>query len=248
MSASITTVRPFHPIPLDDELAALTLQLEELGLASQSGKGKHPVDHLPDSEVAFASLQAELEEYKTFLADRKLAQSIGAAVHTDGALIGALTAEEIQSHEDHRFVLQLSNDDPEIEAPPRSMRTAMSGQIEDWMSTVTGTMAAQSVVDFSDEEIEAGPSMTSTEQQADTMNKFSVEFQCTACTDRYPRYKIVTSNCGHRYCADCIKSLFMRSTKDESLYPPKCCKQAIPLALVAKHMDAAELALFQGPL
>jgi hypothetical protein len=245
MSASVASVQPFHPTPLDDELAALALQLEELGLASHSGKGKHPVDHPPDFQIAFASFQAELEQYKTFLGDQRLAQSIGAAVHTDGNLIGDFTAQEVQSHEDHRFVLQLSADDPEIEKPPRSLRTGLHGEIDDWMSTVTDARAAQSVVDFSDDETDAGPSMTYAERQADTMKKLSMEFSCIACTDRFPRIAMVTSKCGHRYCADCAKSLFMRSTKDEDLYPPKCCKQPIPLALVAKHMDHDELATFQ---
>jgi hypothetical protein len=64
---SVATIRPFYPTQLDDELVALTLQLEELGLASEAGKGKYPVNHPPDFEVAFASFQAELQEYKTFL-------------------------------------------------------------------------------------------------------------------------------------------------------------------------------------
>jgi hypothetical protein len=245
MSASVASYQPFQPTSLDDELAALTFQLEELGLASQSGKGKHPVDHPPDFEIAFASFQAEIEQYKTFLADQKLAQSIGAAVHTDGILIREFTAQEVESHEDHRFVLQLCADDPEIEGPPSSLIIGNRGEIDDWMSTVTDARAAQSAVDFSDDETDAGPSMTYAERQADTIKKLSMEFSCVACTDRHSRTAMVTAKCGHRYCADCAKSLFMRSTKDEDLYPPKCCKQPIPLALVAKHMDHVELATFQ---
>jgi hypothetical protein len=244
MSAS-AVVAPFHPTPLDDEVAALTFQLEELGLVASSSKGKHPIDQPPDFEVAFASFQVELEAYKTFLGDQKLAQSYGAAVHTDGPIIADLTAQEIQSHEDHRFALQLSNDDPQIEAPPRSGGTRDSAQIEDWMSTVTGAMTGQSVVDFSDDETEAGPSMTFAERQANTIKKLSMEFNCVACTDRHPRSSMVTAKCGHRYCAECMKSLFMRSTKDEGLHPPKCCKQSIPLDLVSRHMDPDELATFE---
>ncbi|KAH4007037.1 hypothetical protein HBI56_033900 [Parastagonospora nodorum] len=242
---SVTALRPSHPIPLDDEIAALAFQLEELGLQSESSKGKHPIDRPSNFEVVFAAFQAELEEYQAFLADQKLAQSIGAAVHSDGAVIGDLTAQEIQSHEDHRFVLQLSNDDPEIEAPPGTVDHHVQGNVDDWMSTVAETVAAYSVVDFSDDETEAGPSMTYAERQADTIKKMSMEFQCVACTDRYARTSMVTTKCGHRYCAGCAKSLFMRSTKDEGLFPPKCCKQPIPLPLVAKHMDVDELAVFE---
>jgi hypothetical protein len=223
MSASVASTKPFQPTPLDDEVTALVLQLEELGLNSETGKGKHPIDQPPDLEVAFASFHAELEIYKTFLGDQKFAHSMGAAVHADEALIGEFTTQEVQSHADHRFVLQLTNDDPDIEAAPSPVVAQPDGTVEDWMSTVTGTMAADSVVDFSDEETEAGPSKSFVERQMDTIKKLSMMFQCVSCMERHPRAMMVTAKCGDRYCSECVKSLFMRSTKDEGLYPPKCC-------------------------
>lgn len=156
MSALTSAVRPCHPTLLDDELAALTLQLEEFGLASESSKGKHSINNPPDFEVAFSSFQAELEQYRIFLSDQKLAQSIGAAVHTDATVIGDITSQDVQAHEDRRYAVQLSNNDREIEAPPRHVDTDVQSNVEDWMSTVTSTIAAQSVVDFSDEEIDGG--------------------------------------------------------------------------------------------
>jgi hypothetical protein len=234
-----------RPMPLDDELVALTLQLEELGLVSQSAKGKHPVDQPPDFEVAFTSFRADLDEYKTFLEDQKLAQSIGAAVHTDGPLIGAFAAEEAQSLQDRRFVLDLSNNDPETEAPPRSLMLEAPGAIDDWMSTISETIAAQSIVDFSDDETEAGPSTSFVEGQFGTMKAFSTKVQCVACADDFSRAKIVTTGCGHRYCAKCITKLFMRAAKEEQYYPPRCCKQPISLASVSKHMNAVDLETFR---
>jgi hypothetical protein len=56
---------------------------------------------------------------------------------------------------------------------------------------------------------------------------------------------MVATVCKHHCCIDCVKDLFMRSTKDESLYPPRCCKQPILPALVTKHMDLDELAIFE---
>jgi hypothetical protein len=242
---SILVPQASHASHLDDELAALTLQLEELGIFSQGSKGKHPVDHPPDIDVAFSSFQAELQAYKTFLDDQKLAQSIGAAVHSDSVIIGELTSQDVQAHEDRRFALELSNTDPEIQAAPRSTYGGPQNQVHDWMSTISENIAAAPVVEFSDDETEAGPSMSYTERQADIMKKLSMEFQCIACTDRFPRASMVTTKCSHRYCVDCIKSLFLQSTKDEELYSPRCCKQPIPLALVSKHMDTDELVTFE---
>jgi hypothetical protein len=87
--------------------------------------------------------------------------------------------------------------------------------------------------------------MTYSEREADIFRKMAMEFQCIACTENCARTRMVLMKCGHRYCANCAKTLFMRSIKDESLYPPKCCKQPIPLLLVAKHMDDDELATYR---
>jgi hypothetical protein len=38
--------------------------------------------------------------------------------------------------------------------------------------------------------------------------------------------------CGHTYCEGCLKELFMKSMQDETLMPPRCCRQEIPIALV----------------
>lgn len=35
-------------------------------------------------------------------------------------------------------------------------------------------------------------------------------------------------DCGHDYCRDCITDLVKACTRDESLYPPRCCGQPFP--------------------
>ncbi|CAN9460587.1 unnamed protein product [Alternaria alternata] len=242
---SVIVPQTSHAGGIDDELAALTLQLEELGVYSEAKKGKHPIDQPPDIDVAYSKFQIELQAYEDFLADQKLAQSIGAAVHSDSVVIEDLTSQDFQAREDRRFALELSNNDPEIEAPPLSMHDHLRGEVHDWMSTVSGNIAAASVVGFSDDETEAGPAMSYVERQADTIKKLSTEFKCCTCYDRFPRASMVTAKCGDRYCVDCMKGLFMRSTKDETLYPPRCCKQNIPLDLIARHMEPSELATFE---
>jgi hypothetical protein len=97
---------------LEDEVAALTLQLEEIDRFSQTGHGEHLVDHPLYVDVAYTKFYNELEAYRTFINDQKLAQSIGAAVHFDSLLIGDLTLKDVQALADRRFALELSNSDP----------------------------------------------------------------------------------------------------------------------------------------
>lgn len=70
--------------------------------------------------------------------------------------------------------------------------------------------------------------------------------QCVACGDSFPFNDTVRVNCGDVYCNDCLKKLFLLSTKDQSLFPPFCCREEIALQLVAPVMSQEELDIFHG--
>lgn len=52
--------------------------------------------------------------------------------------------------------------------------------------------------------------------------------QCHACTNSSPEEKTLTLPCEHVYCHDCVSQLHEQATRDQSLYPPRCCRQEIP--------------------
>ena len=52
--------------------------------------------------------------------------------------------------------------------------------------------------------------------------------------------------CGHFYDIKCILELFRAATVDETLFPPRCCKQKIDLSTVKSHMNEALLLLFEA--
>ncbi|KEQ81875.1 hypothetical protein M438DRAFT_301409 [Aureobasidium pullulans EXF-150] len=52
---------------------------------------------------------------------------------------------------------------------------------------------------------------------------------CVACTEDAVWFDILAAPCNHQYCRDCVTELFQASMIDESLYPPRCCRQVIPL-------------------
>jgi hypothetical protein len=234
---------------MEDEIAALTLQLEEIGIYSQAGKGKYAVDHPPDIEVAYASFQAELQTYRDFRADQDFARSIGAAVYADGPVIADLTAQEVQSHEDRLFALRTSSSDPECEKPSPSGSNSVSRLVDDWMAAATESQYAGSVVDFSDDdnetELEAGPSRTYAERQADALEKLSKQFKCAVCHEYIMSGLTVHLPCNDRYCVNCLKELFIQATKDETLLPLKCHKKPIPLKLISRYLSVDELAAYE---
>ncbi|EQL03648.1 IBR finger domain-containing protein [Ophiocordyceps sinensis CO18] len=53
--------------------------------------------------------------------------------------------------------------------------------------------------------------------------------RCTACADSFAANRLAMCPCSHEYCYGCLSSLFMHATVDESLFPPRCCQQPIPV-------------------
>lgn len=52
---------------------------------------------------------------------------------------------------------------------------------------------------------------------------------CTSCMDEISVSRLIRTPCDHEYCHDCLKNLIQHSVHDESLFPPQCCRQTIPV-------------------
>ncbi len=48
---------------------------------------------------------------------------------------------------------------------------------------------------------------------------------CAICMESFPRSAVARFHCEHYFCRDCLTQMFVGATKDESQYPPKCCRQ-----------------------
>ncbi len=55
----------------------------------------------------------------------------------------------------------------------------------------------------------------------------------------------VLAPCGHHYDAPCVLELFAAATRDESLFPPRCCRREIPLAMIQPFMAASALKAYR---
>ncbi|KAH0388043.1 hypothetical protein KCU92_g1140, partial [Aureobasidium melanogenum] len=70
---------------------------------------------------------------------------------------------------------------------------------------------------------------TLTDNSEDDVNHRELSITCVACTNTFPWFDILETPCSHQYCVECLSELFDLSMKDETLYPPRCCRQTIPL-------------------
>lgn len=50
--------------------------------------------------------------------------------------------------------------------------------------------------------------------------------------------------CGHKYCKDCLESLYYGCITDETLFPPRCCHKEFPYELVKHHLSQRCRSLF----
>ncbi|CAL1709005.1 unnamed protein product [Somion occarium] len=67
--------------------------------------------------------------------------------------------------------------------------------------------------------------------------------ECVICRSNISSIAIKVP-CGHSYDLGCLRELVQASTRDESLYPPRCCQQTIPRRLFESHLDPNLSALF----
>lgn len=58
--------------------------------------------------------------------------------------------------------------------------------------------------------------------------------ECVACTEQVSATDMTATPCSHKYCRKCITRLFEDALRDESLFPPRCCRVAIPIILVQR--------------
>lgn len=67
---------------------------------------------------------------------------------------------------------------------------------------------------------------------------------CVVCSDAFPVRHLITALCGDHYCKTCIGQLYDLAMTDESLFPPRCCRQPIPLDVATPMLTATQVQKF----
>ncbi|KAF7185151.1 putative E3 ubiquitin-protein ligase ARI3 [Pseudocercospora fuligena] len=60
---------------------------------------------------------------------------------------------------------------------------------------------------------------------------------CLTCTDEFPSENLAQTPCGHQFCGECIQGLFRYALDDQSLYPPRCCRQPVVFDDVRQFLE-----------
>lgn len=222
--------------------AGCILQLLENDLKQLENqqKGKQAAGNLTDLEVTIALMKEEILAAQTSIQDEILAISTGTAIATDQNILLSIRDEERVADQDHRYAIALNSD--EQGAPRFSTRGRAIPEDEEDNNAVSTIMAdLMSRVSLSDgPSNEAGPSRSASSSKTKT----PPETECAACLEHYNASSMFMSSCGHSYCRDCNKQLFIGAIKDEELYPPRCCGQIVPPGIALRLLNYHELQEF----
>lgn len=177
----------------------------------------------------------ELRRMRTIFTDRQMAQSMSAATISDAAAIAAIYQEEDTAKQDHEMALALESaeddDDDDARSLPKVKKKNASVSPKEDDTGFLSILAARHV------SVSAGrtllPPLTaddeSKSEEKDEEEREQPRRECVICTDEKYWFEVLSVPCGHDYCTDCLEQLFRDSYIDESLFPPKCCRQIIPI-------------------
>lgn len=239
---------------MDDQSAALILQLqiEDIATIFAASKGKRRASEaLNDQEYALQLCQQELETTMAILNDRVMGQSISRAVQEDRHILAREAETEATIAQDRRLACQLEGRAvPAVAAAP-SAPSAMGSSADAaavataeeeylaklmalYVSEAEGTKLLTASTDGG-----TVPRCESSSRGAKRQRTAALERRCEACRDEKKFFDVATlPHCRHDYCRNCLDQLFRLSLEDETLFPPRCCRQPIPFRDVRVFLTA----------
>ena len=237
------TYHGLDPLTLN---AIIQIQLEDSAALAGSAKGKQREGTVNDAEVALQMFTEDLHTCQRVLEDRNMARSMALAVHRDGSLISRTHQQEDQVARARQLAASLTQapTDDNVHATWRALPPPPDEEMKDpWISDELLEKAAAlynedslltglaSVFEDSDsDEIDAVAQPESFAWGASRVGKTKQKLgHRVACGVTKDFYDVARVPCDHEYCRECLASLFQASMKNESLFPPRCDGQLIPL-------------------
>ncbi|KAL4866289.1 hypothetical protein BDV12DRAFT_210633 [Aspergillus spectabilis] len=205
------------------------LQLEDVGIYFDRSKGKSREP--TDEELAFKLQNEELENSSQFLLDKRMAISMAAAVVADGQVLADNKAREEMAAIDRQIAHNLSNNEPPPTAEQAQSKTEPGGLDDETLDKlrilyISGLEDDNGLKGDDADSIELEHAESSAWAAGRAHRPQSMR-RCEACRDEIHFINVVRVPCRHEYCRPCLEELFEASMTDESLFPPRCCRQPI---------------------
>jgi hypothetical protein len=208
------------------------MQQEDVEYLKANAKGKQREDEMNDEDIALQFYLQELSKVGVFASDRTTARSIQSAVVTDSDAICRHIEEETTAARDHAMAVALSQgaEAPSVEPEqPVTYEDELVQKLSHIYLSVDSTEDSDAEGDGDSDGDETVVAAESSSWAASRKHREPPEHECMACGKSVPFIHISRAPCSHEYCSDCLEQLFKNAMVDESLFPPRCCKQTIPL-------------------
>lgn len=172
--------------------------------------------------------------------DYALALSIALAVESDAALIAALLEDDHQTQRDRQIAIRLAD------APAEDIELIVALLEEDEQAERDHLLALRLDENPDDLAVETGisPKDCLDDKIYDLLKVYNAYVDdpaasiikgkgkmkaCIVCCDDFPETQTTEAPCFHTLCRPCFVTLINTTLNDESLFPPKCCGQPIPV-------------------
>lgn len=177
-----------------------------------------------------------------------MAQSFMQAVISDAALLNEALAAESAASADRALAYRLAG----VNAPPAAPeQTTAGGALDDGFLARLAALYISGRNDQNEaleENADDGHSVggESAAWAASRQKPLTAVYrQCIVCDLKKPLFETFQTPCGHDYCQECLHTLFQLSVTDETLFPPRCCRQEIPFQSVKIYLSSALLATLE---
>ena len=118
------------------------------------------------------------------------------------------------------------SDRPVVSAHESASRSHLSRRANGTNNRTTSTTNSE---DHEPQKLPASRQPVALRQQPITEQVQSSEVECVACCKEVLSSEAHSNSCSHVYCSKCINKLFRKAVRDESLWPPQCCKAEMPI-------------------
>ena len=225
--------------PATTELV-LQLQLTDLEEVRQRLPGKRKEGVLGDLDVALDWMEQHLRNMQQILADKRIARSMAGAVHLDHGIITSFTHEENAACQDRAYAVRLAG------RPQEPEEATEEHEVDDTIiARLAGLYVSEAIgYDMLKSHLGDDTGIGETEPESSAwaaqreVEQDKLQRMCVVCMQIKQFFDLMPAPCTHEYCRTCLQDLFQSSFTDESLFPPRCCRQDIPLSRVAIFLNA----------
>ena len=238
---------------VDDASAALILQMQDADLEEllTSSKGKGREGEVSDADLALALFEQDLRDMNGRVADRIMSRSITRAVIMDGSLLSGPMQEEQTAANDRAMAQRLSEngadnyEDVNNRTSSSMMEESLSARLFGLYINPLKELDADSINYDAEDNDEQSTSESSSWAASRQAHSATALHECVSCGTKKRLFELLGCPCEHYYCEDCLRTLFRLSLSDETLFPPRCCRQQIPLSFARLYLDSGFVESFQ---